>query len=110
MIRLDGEVLSVELMDLLSLYIGFGSLHTNSRGVLRHAGFAKFPGAAKQRPMSHGVRTAAWEELCATCVAPLGPARAPPPVPGARAPKPPKTLVPPAPPTGPIALGAGGTN
>ena len=80
----------MELMDLLSLYIGFGSLHTNSRGVLRHAGFAKFPGAAKQRPMSHGVRTAAWEELCATCVAPLGPARAPPPVPGARAPKPPK--------------------
>ena len=41
-----------------------------------------FPAAGKSPPRSHS--------FSGPCVAPLGPARAPPPVPGARAPKPPK--------------------
>ena len=62
---------------------------TNPRGVLRHAGIGKrmflaewlFCSAERRAPRSHS--------FSGPCVAPLGPARAPPPVPGARAPKPP---------------------
>ena len=65
-------------------------LLTPETGVLRHAGIGKrmflaewlFYLVERRAPRSHS--------FSGPCVAPLGPARAPPPVPGARAPKPPK--------------------
>ena len=58
--------------------------------VLRHARLAKLNGWARAlgEPLLRCNPPSIW--FCVDCVAPLGPARAPPPVPGARAPKPPK--------------------
>ena len=110
MIWLDGEVLSVELMDLLSLCIAAEVPSTNSfrlsptcapGQINALSGMAKAPGA---------LAPSASENLvpgprCTTGARPS-------PATSARRPgtQTPQTLVPPVPPTGPIALGAGGTN
>ena len=63
---------------------------TNSRGHLGRMGGAFSNKGARCLPNAIGQRPVPSPCKCPPAVAPLGPARAPPPVPGARAPKPPK--------------------